>query len=89
LKLEAAAKTILYFAEKASSRPDRFRAYLCLFYSPLAWQANGRTNLDKLLAEDAMTRPIISCDHMASLNIEGMRTLNELLRDRTGKHHSI
>jgi hypothetical protein len=89
LKLEGAVKTILYFAKKASSSPYRFNADLCLFYSALTWEANSRTNLDKIFIEEAMTFPIILCDYVISWNIEGIRSLNELLTDHNGKHHSI
>lgn len=87
LKLEMATKLILHYANKAVSFEYDLAADLCLFYSPLAWKAGGRTNLDKLFLEEACASPIIEAATLDLMSIEGFRSLNELLKDATGKHY--
>ena len=86
LKLEVAVKSIMYFAKKASPRKSRVLADLCLLYSPLAWKFGGRTNLDRLYLEDALTSPVISLDDVQSWEVDEIPSLNRLLMDSSGKH---
>lgn len=91
LKLEVAVKTILHYAKKKAltSTISFLKADLCLFYSILTWKANSHTNLDKLYEEDAKTFPIILCRDIINWDIEIIPILNELLSDKTGKHHLV
>ncbi len=81
LKLEVAAKSVLYFAKKASRAQGRLLADLCLLYSPLAWKFGGRTNLDRFYLEDAVASPVVSLDDIQSLKVDEIPSLNKLLMD--------
>lgn len=59
LELEPAVKTILYYARKASSSPNNFKAGLSFFYSALTWKERMCTNFDLLFLKMSYKNPIV------------------------------
>jgi len=89
LKLETTAKLILYYANKLLNPRSQLTTDFVLFYSPMSWKQGSFTNLDKLFKEDTRTSPIIIPSDFEPLGGEPIRSLKELLNDRTGKLNII
>lgn len=85
MSLAAAAKTILYFTNKARSYGTRFTADISFFYSPLTWTVGGQTTIEALFKNAAKERAIINPGEVVNSDTAGWRSLDELLQDKSGK----